>query len=284
MSDLTRHAFVSVLVLCCVGFCFATRAQTTASKNVPQGSVSGRVTIEGKGRPGVVISLRRREFAPRRVVLPKATTDEDGNYSITRVPPGQYLVFPAATVFVFADFGDYSQRGKSLTIAEGEEVTGFDFGLVHGGVITGKITDAEGRPLIEERVRLISTGGSDPPRSIYPADFRTDDRGIYRMFGVRAGTYHVVVGEAEATSRVGPATFGRRPVKQTFHPGTSDESKAALIKVTESEEISNIDITVGSVLPTFTATGRMFDGETGLPIAGASYNVGKSSMAALPGS
>jgi hypothetical protein len=41
-------------------------------------------------------------------------------------------------------------------LAAGEEVRDIDIKLVRGGVITGRVTDAENNPIVEERVNLSS--------------------------------------------------------------------------------------------------------------------------------
>jgi len=71
--------------------------------------------------------------------------------------------------------------------------------LVKGGVITGKITDVEGRPLIEEWVYLFDAEPAlkqtaEKIGNVRVRDGQTDDRGIYRIFGVAAGRYKVAVG------------------------------------------------------------------------------------------
>ena len=49
-----------------------------------------------------------------------------------------------------------------IVVAAGESVDGIDFALVGGGVITGRVTDSDGRPLIEERLNLIPADSPKP--------------------------------------------------------------------------------------------------------------------------
>jgi hypothetical protein len=49
--------------------------------------------------------------------------------------------------------------------------------------------------------------------------------------------------------------------------------QAAVIEVSEGSETANIDITLGPVLSTYTASGKIVDGETGQPLAGVAYGV-----------
>lgn len=273
MSDPTRYVSGLVLVLCCVGFPSLTNAQLPTKKDVPLGAISGRVTIEENGARGIVVSIRPREFVPGPSFSSKATTDEDGNYRISKIPAGHYSVLPLSLAFVLPEGDLASQRGRPLVIAEGEEISGIDFTLESGGVITGKVCDQEGRPLVEERVRLVATESANSG-PVYRTDSLTDDRGVYRIFGVRAGSYRVSVGE-EASAIYSRAAFMRRPVSRTFHPDKSEESEAAIVEVKEGEEISNIDITVAAIIPSFSVSGRVVDGDSGRPIPGARLRIGK---------
>ena len=70
--------------------------------------------------------------------------------------------------------------------------------MTPGGVITGKVTNAEGEPVVGVRVRsaLVRHVSGEAPRpgSHAAAEGTTDDRGVYRMFGLPAGTYVVSAG------------------------------------------------------------------------------------------
>src|SRR5262249_33881693 len=167
-------------------------------------------------------------------------------------------VAPVATALVIADANTLS--GQTVVITEGDNAEGIDFDLVRGGVITGKITDADGQPLIEEPVALMA---ADKLRAQPYAEFtgRTDDRGIYRVFGIRPGKYRVSVGN--------PAWGdypGRRKLAQTYYPDVTDAAKATIIHVDEGSEATNIDIKLGPPVQLFSVTGRIIDGDTEKPV------------------
>lgn len=247
-------------------------AQTTprqASKT-PRGSVSGRVTIKEKGAAGVIVSLRKSDLMNPFEQLPRATTDHDGFYRIPNVSPGSYEVTPAAPAFVPADAKE--QRSKTVLVGEDENIESINFALVRGGVITGRVTDADGRPVIQQQVYIYRADALQqqppgaPARPLFPTNtVQTDDRGIYRVFGLTAGRYKVAAGrsdDAAATSFVA----ARSPYKQVFHPDITDQAKAPSIDVGEGTEANNIDIALGRALQTFAIAGRLVDGEKGLPV------------------
>src|SRR6266545_6856878 len=134
--------------LCCGLFCQPANAQTGSSTKNADATISGKVTIKGKPAAGVVVGLRLSE--PRQFDSTfKAASDQEGKYRIANVPSGNYSVAPVAPAFVISDVN--KSGGQSLVIAEGDNVEGIDFDLVKGGVITGKVTDTEGHPIVEEQ-------------------------------------------------------------------------------------------------------------------------------------
>src|SRR2546421_4145130 len=146
-------AIISALLLsCCAAFGQRASSQTATAKNNPNAIVSGKVTIKGKPAPGIVVGVRSgrpSQFDPTF----KATTDDDGKYRIADVPPGSYEIAPVAPALVISEGNNL--RGQMVVIGEGENVEGIDFELVRGGVITGRVTDADGHPIIEESVNLM---------------------------------------------------------------------------------------------------------------------------------
>src|SRR6185295_18165425 len=137
-----RHIILSVLLLFCVPL--YTQTQTTLSKKGPASSISGKITIKGKAAPGIVVGLRANAPDGQETIPYRGVTDQEGNYRITNVAPGTYQVMPAAPAFVIA--GQINPEGISLIITGGETIEGIDFALNRGGVITGRVTNSEGRP------------------------------------------------------------------------------------------------------------------------------------------
>jgi len=260
----------TALVFASLGFLTSAQSQPIANQRIPTATVSGRVTLGGKGVSGIGVALRKSESDQRRPAL-IGTTDPEGNFRIIRVPAGEYRASPVAPTFVVSDVTTGSgQGGKLVILTEGESVVGIDFTLVKAGVITGKVSDAEGKPVVEERLSLIAVDLNDQNTRSRTLDFRTDDRGIYRVFGLPAGRYKVAVGQELGAFGSGRP---RRPYKQTFHPDTADSSQATIVEVREGGETSGIDITVSSILDGYKAGGRIIDGETEQPLANVRLGV-----------
>jgi protocatechuate 3,4-dioxygenase beta subunit len=278
MGTFSRSAaLASILAVCSIPHSLA-----QDSKKEPSGSVSGRLTVGGKPASGVAVMCRpadRPQFARPAV---KATTDEQGRFTLKSVRPGNYTIMPHTPALVVGTDVAFGQVGQPVILGDGEEVDGIDFALVKGGVITGRVTDADGRPLIEQSVNLIRLGDNlirlgdrgqpMPIPNFNPFMFRTDDRGVYRIFGLSPGHYKVSVGEAADNGSFRIGLGGAYP--RTFHPDVSDESRAPAVEVGAGSEATGVDIKVGRPSRTYAATGRIIDADTGRPLANLLYGHG----------
>lgn len=269
MRSSALRAIITALVIIVSLISLRAQTQTTAKSTKPSGSVAGRVTIKDKGAARIGVGLRRSESNHPFDTLPRATTDQDGNYKITNVSSGSYTVVPGASAYIIAN--NNNARGRNVIVGEGENVEGINFSLVRGGVITGKITDPDGRPVIQQQVRLFRFENPDsrtPQQGqvAFPVNnTTTDDRGIYRMYGLVPGRYRVSSGRGDETfSSFSPA--GRIIYSEIFYPDATEQAKGTVIEVSEGSEATNIDITLGRPVETFTATGRVVDGEKGQPV------------------
>ena len=247
-----RQIIVRILLLLSAIAC--ANAQPAVDKGSTS-TISGKVTIGGKGVSGMVVGLATvKSFSFPQSTRLRAVTDEDGNYRIKNVPPGTYQVMASAPAYVPSD------RRNSVIVGKNEVIENIDLALVRGGVITGRVTDADGRPVIEEEISLSLT---TPSRGFpHTRPVRTDDRGVYRAFGLPAGRYTVSAGKDSGFS------FGRARAghQRTYHLSAVNAADATLIEVNEGSEATNVDITLGHLLSKYTARGRIIDGETSQPL------------------
>lgn len=263
-------------------------AQTPgAAASKATATVSGRVTLGEQGVPNVevMLTVNRQGFGGpgfQQAAPLTATTDADGRYQLTGVPAGRYRLAAYAPAYVVAgEARNPYEAGKTLTVAEGEAVENMDFALVRGGVITGKVVDADGRPVIEERVHLLRVRENDrQPQMRYPGSdvppVQTDDRGVYRFFGLDGGRYRVAAGtSSEDRMPMMSAAGGRYP--RTFHPDVVAEAEAKIIEVEASSVAEGVDITLARGAKGFAASGRVVDAETGKPVAGVMIGLGLAS-------
>lgn len=263
-------ALLSMTFILSVG-CLAQTPQPQPPAKDPSASVSGRVTIGGKAAAGITItaSMSTSFFDTRTVA--KATTDEEGNYRLAGLPAGSFKIVPTAKALAVGPDAKTKQLGQQVNVAEGESITKVDFALVRGGVVTGRITDAEGNPVIGERVSVVTKDAGEESRQMAYMEGprnKTDDRGIYRVYGLSPGNYKVSVGQPGGGGGSVMGMGGSQYLK-TFYPGVQDEAKATIVEVNEASEITNIDITPGKPASGFSVSGRVVDADSGQPIASA---------------
>ena len=274
MSFSVRYVPAVLFTLFSLAVNLSAQSGNPQAAKATQGSVSGRITIKDKGAVGVAVSLRKSDMMNPYEQYPRATTDHDGFYRIANVAPGSYEVAPSAPAFVIAD-----QRTKTVVVGEDENVEDINFALVRGGVITGKVTNADGQPAILQQVSLFTADAFAQPtqpqqaqRQIFPfTSVQTDDRGIYRIYGLRAGRYKVATGRSDDTFLPG-FSQNRATYKQVFHPDVSEQAKATIIEVSEESEAKDVDIKLGAALQTFSVSGRVIDSEKGLPLPNIQFS------------
>ena len=250
------------------------RAQTPKEP----GSITGRVKLDGKPAKGITITAAPAANSPSQMVEEmfgssasmKTMTDSEGVYRIEGVPAGKYSVAPSAPALVNSN----PKQGSEITVSEGAASEDVDFSLSLGGVITGKITDGDGRPVIGERISLKPVDSADAPtiipilsRALGNRMYTTDDRGIYRIFGLPPGRYLVSAGKG---SDIMAAFLSQQPKRvQTFYPGVIEEAKAKRIQVTPGSEAAGVDIQFSTTDKGFEVSGRVVDSEKNTPIANA---------------
>jgi len=113
-------------------------------------------------------------------------------------------------------------------------------GPIYGGVITGRVTTLTGEPMVDVQVIAVlvrSLNGDPERRQSVQGRRSTDDRGVYRLYGLRPGIY-VVFTRGDAVSWPMSPYKGYAP---TYHPSSPRET-AAEIRVTDGGEATGVDI------------------------------------------
>jgi protocatechuate 3,4-dioxygenase beta subunit len=252
----------AILFLCATQL----NAQTPEAKTKSTASISGRVTIGEKPAPGITVVVTGPDStAP----MGQTTSDADGIYRFGGLAAGPVNVTPVAPAYsvpLVTMFGP----GRAINLSANETVENIDFKLARSGVITGRITDADGRPVIEERISLLAVdqnGVVVRGPTLRPSNFmmyQTDDRGVYRIYGLPAGHYKLSAGDEGRGGSMRAAGYYPR----TYYPDSSELGKAAIIDVSEGGEAKNIDIKLGRRALTYTVSGRIVDAEGGQPLPG----------------
>src|SRR5262245_46899591 len=255
------NLFITIpIVLLILLFPEPARAQQR-NDNSGAATVKGRVTIEGKPAPGVAVVLSGykdgvgwRQFA--------GETDAEGRFSVMDVAPGSYEIVSHAYVFVLVKQSANAGANQNIVVGAGETIDDVSIELVRGGVATGRVVDEDGRPVVGGYVQLQRPPGDNAPYTRFGSESlsdmgETDDRGVYRLFGIPPGRYIAVVGQ--------PLEGGRSGY-QVFYPATTDQSKAKVIELSAGEEKTEINITIVPPEKTYAASGRLIDAANGKPV------------------
>ncbi len=278
LSSLSLFALICTLLLSTDNY-----AQRHAPKQIekplaPTGSISGRVTSSGAPVGGVIVML----FGGDESVFfgkfsHRTRADSNGMYRFDKLAAGKYRVAPSAPAYIIANASSNPfESGKAVMIDGSEAIDNVDFTLERGGVITGRITDANGQPIIGENVNLVKLDAEGKPAAdrsgLYsPGSSSTDDRGVYRIYGINAGRYLVSAGNSGNQQSF---SIGGRNYAQTFYPDTREQSRATVVEVIAGDETAGIDIALKQIDKSYAATGRIVDADTGQPIANMGYGQG----------
>jgi len=249
-------------------------AQSNDSKpKLPAGSISGTVNVNGKSAPDVLVVAQFFDRPTFQQAPARAKTDPNGRYRISGLSAGQYQISVVAPALAYADStasqGFYG-ASKPVVLSAGEDVDDIDIKLVKGSVITGRVTDTDDKPVVEQRINLqmVDQSGNvvrQVNSSLAYQMSQTDDRGVYRVFGLSAGRYRVSIGSAESGFVIGNA-HAIYPL--TYFGSTNEPNRATIVDLQEGSEATNIDIHVARPGASFVATGRIIDSDNGQPIPG----------------
>lgn len=259
-----------------VVFCFdLVVLSQVGQKAEPGGAVEGQVTANGNPVRGCVVVLWRQPSTepPERDAL-SARTDAEGHYHLTDIPAGNYYASVSAPGFFEVEDGKPAQILRTLSITANETPGNVNFELARGAAITGRVTDVDNKPIIEMPVTLIRAEPSPTPvfsqkPSAALKPVYTDDRGIYRIYGLPPGPYKLAAGSEQVLYSSGR---GMPAYRRSFYPDAAEESRAKIITVSGASEISGIDIKIGPAEPVFSISGKITD-QDGLPVAGVTIGL-----------
>ena len=208
-------------------------AQTPDNLTNTAGEITGHIDVPGgESLAGANVGLFPFSGGQSRGT---AKVDSSGNFKFTGLQPGLYGVSVNVPGLVIAPNPASAEARRFYR--PGDTV---NFTRIKGGVITGKVTNAANAPMVAAPVRVIRVADADGKRLPTPGTFSetlTDDRGIYRRYGLIAGTYIVSTG---GISRSGGLSIAYSSDLPTYAPSSTRDTAAEFV-VRSGDEIT-VDI------------------------------------------
>ncbi len=194
-------------------------------------SITGRV-VNDSGQPmpnaRVIISGSSRQGVRRTI-----STDETGRFVADDLPRGSYAIVAQTNGYVLV-----REPGDTVHHRPGDSV---NLVLRKGGAITGTVTNSDGNPVvgIQMSATLLRDERGRRNEATYGSSRYTDDRGVYRLFGLPAGTYIV----AAASKNVGSfmVTTAYADDSPTYYPSSTRDT-ASEVALQWGAEASGINI------------------------------------------
>lgn len=161
-------------------------------------SISGIVvTDDPDARP-----LRRvRVFVnnPDEEIARTTISDDAGTFRFEGLPAGRYLIGGAKEAYVTTNYGAVRPGGPgtAVVIADGVARSDITLPLLRGAVITGTLLDPDGQPIPGVGMRALryayTANGERRLTAVNTtmASHVTDDRGVYRIYGLPPGEYTI---------------------------------------------------------------------------------------------
>jgi hypothetical protein len=214
----------------------ANPAQKPESTPTPAtGTIKGRI-VAADGQPLTNANVMAQALSATPTTKP-ARVDADGRFAFEDLPPSAYLLIATAPGYIdeAVSAGNASDWPRHL-IGSNVRIT-----MIRGGVITGVVTNPRGEPVVGVAVRATSTAGAPSIANFFTGGglSETDDRGIYRIYGLKPGQYVVSAGGSGQFGTFTPSGFDSDVL--TYYPSATRDT-AVPVSVRSGDETSGIDI------------------------------------------
>jgi hypothetical protein len=235
---------------------------------------SGTGALKGKVIDGVTgdpitrarVRLQGNPAAPR----PFVSTDAEGGFVFTGLPPGAYTLMADKATYMPGRYPESGRslrsRGLPLLLRDRQVIEDVTVRMFHGGVIAGRVVDAYGDPVEAALVQVmwLPRGGRPQMRGGNQAN----DLGEFRIPRLEPGRYLLQVrpqpGRFMDDSML-PAEPQPQPIP-TYYPGVLAMDQAQPITIERGQMVSGLDIRLAEGILTV-VTGVVVNSD-GQPVAG----------------
>ena len=208
---------------------------------VAEASASGRVIDAVTGRAVSGATVRVGPLRSLRTPGPPATTTASGEFRV-RSSAGSVELWASKDGYQDGGFGQRSAGGSSarLTLEPGQELKDLTLKLWPHGVISGRILDDVGEGVagaevvaLEESVDFERVGW----RVVSRGRAISDDRGQFRLRGIKPGAYLIAVPSADTSYSTSDVKAAEGEFLTSYFPGVTSVDSAAQVAVTAGQSV-----------------------------------------------
>jgi protocatechuate 3,4-dioxygenase beta subunit len=280
-------------------------ALQTPERAILEGIVTKAGTNEPVPRASIVVTMIQGQVSD----VQTATTDNSGRFTVRNLTPGSHRVFATRDGFARTEHGQRGTRpGTPVDLLAGETKRNINLSLAPMGVISGRVVDADGKPMRGAFVRVSRGTYNQGELSLNSVQRRqTNDLGEFRFFNLEPGPYYLqalpayaptIEGDAYVIpSTTAPDSLGGEPSIRlsladaltqgvvsavafedetyltVYYPGTTDQAAALPIDLKPGAVFSGVEFRPVKTR-TFHVRGRVISSVTGQP--DPSFTVGLS--------
>ena len=238
------------------------RITITDAVNRGEATIRGHAIYDDTEKP-----VRRVAVALIKIDLPSSArrltvTDGKGDFIFKNVISGTYRVAIAFGGHTNGFAASEIERTDGVEVSvEGSASADVKVRAIRGASITGRVTYPDGEPVIGAQVNVFRKGGNQwMHAAVVEAGTVTDDRGIFRLYPLRAGEYAISVTEQSLSiqEREGRTvqTVENNSINPYFYQDSTDLKTATIIQVDAGRETSNINFTLAD-RATYEVTGSL---------------------------
>lgn len=195
-----------------------------------------------------------------------ANVDASGDYEITRLFTGSYVVQASAPGFLSEFYNNALtfETATAVRVTEPGATDGVNFSLNPGATITGRVVDVDGKPIAGVMIDAMNDFRKGPD-SIVPmpgyASASTDDDGRYILTGLADGEYVVSANYWAPWINV-----------QEWYDNASAPENATTVRARANETTDGIDFTLDIPMSDGSISGVITD-TSGRPVEGAYVSI-----------
>jgi len=225
-------------------------SNSTANQSAAAGAkaeISGQVFDSANGQPLKKTWVTARTLERGGRTGSTTVTDAQGHFVLKDLDAGRYILVAQRNGYVNQTYGQKNagEQGTTISLNPGQKLTDITFRLIQGGVISGRIVDEDSEPLSRVQVQALQFRYAQGRRRLMPlGNAVSDDRGEYRIFGIRPGQVYVratlrgfgmFAGPGDSVDPSAPSETTSYP--PLFYPNVTDANQASALTVRGGDEL-----------------------------------------------